>query len=53
MVFSTTIPKQKQKKETMEFYGHYYLLENFGFRWTYPTLEFEYNIMLSSDKKSS
>ena len=52
MVFSTTIPKQK-KNETIEFYGYYYLLENFGFRWTCPTLEFEYNITLSSDKKSS
>ena len=42
-----------KKNETIEFYGYYYLLENFGFRWTYPTLEFEYNITLSSDKKSS
>ena len=42
----------KKKNETIKFYYYFYHLENFGFRLVYPRLGFEYNITLSSEKKT-
>ena len=41
-----------QKEEAIEFYNYYDHLKNFGFTWEHSSLEFEYEITLSSDEKN-
>ena len=42
-----------QKEETIEFHNYYDHLKNFGFTWEHLPLEFNYEITLSSDEKTS
>ena len=52
MAFNITIPRQKKKQETIEFYNFFYLLENFDFTLSYDPLDFPYTITLSANKKA-
>ena len=42
-----------QKEETIEFYNYYNHLKKFGFTWEHSSLEFKYEIKLSSDEKKN
>ena len=40
-----------QREETIEFYNYYNHLKKIGFTWEHSSLEFKYEITLSSDEK--